>query len=51
MLSCQNKLINTDEIQDLYKFKLMMLRGSRDGFTSNKCDNQSHTVSIVKSER
>ncbi|RIA84983.1 hypothetical protein C1645_879610 [Glomus cerebriforme] len=34
-----------------YKFKLI-LRGSRDGFSTSKfheiCDNQSHTVSIIK---
>ncbi|GBC04542.1 hypothetical protein RclHR1_05720015 [Rhizophagus clarus] len=34
-----------------YEFKLV-LRGSRDGFSSNKfheiCDNQSHTISIIK---
>ena len=38
-------------MKNLYEFKLL-LRGSRDGFTPKKfheiCDNQSHTVSIIK---
>ncbi|GET03148.1 carbohydrate-binding module family 13 protein [Rhizophagus clarus] len=40
-----------DSRSNPYEFKLM-LRGSRDGFSSNKfheiCDNQSHTISIIK---
>jgi hypothetical protein len=49
-----SKWINRLEISDEIKsceFKLL-LRGSRDGFSASKfhetCDNQSHTVSIVK---
>uniref|UniRef100_U9SY21 Kelch-like protein 17 n=1 Tax=Rhizophagus irregularis (strain DAOM 181602 / DAOM 197198 / MUCL 43194) TaxID=747089 RepID=U9SY21_RHIID len=46
-----DKLEITDEIKNAYKFKLL-LRGSRDGFTPEKfheiCDNQSHTITIIK---
>ncbi|CAB4418826.1 unnamed protein product [Rhizophagus irregularis] len=46
-----DKLGNSDEIKDTYNFKLL-LRGSRDGFATKKfheiCDNQSHTVAIIK---
>ncbi|RGB24044.1 hypothetical protein C1646_515683 [Rhizophagus diaphanus] len=39
------------EMKNFYEFKLIF-RGSRDGFTPKKfheiCDNQSHTVSIIK---
>ena len=47
-----SKWIDRLEITDkIYEFKLI-LRGSRDGFSSSKfheiCDNQSHTVSIIK---
>ena len=42
-----------DILSTSYKFKLLF-RGSRDGFTGEKfhqiCDNQSHTVSIIKVE-
>ena len=48
-----DKLEITDEIKSLYEFRLM-LRGSRDGFTTKKfheiCDNQSRTVSIIKAK-
>ncbi|PKC61042.1 hypothetical protein RhiirA1_539442 [Rhizophagus irregularis] len=41
----------TDELKNSYKFKLI-LRGSRDGFTTQKfheiCDNKSCTVAIIK---
>ncbi|GBC06501.1 hypothetical protein RclHR1_06890005 [Rhizophagus clarus] len=41
----------TNKIKNPYEFKLI-LRGSRDGFSSSKfheiCDNQSHTISIIK---
>ncbi|GBC21509.2 carbohydrate-binding module family 13 protein [Rhizophagus irregularis DAOM 181602=DAOM 197198] len=41
----------TDELTTLFEFKLLF-RGSRDGFYPDKfhqiCDNQSHTVAIVK---
>jgi hypothetical protein len=46
-----DKLEITDKIKNLYEFKLI-LRGSRDGFSSRKfhetCDNQSHTIAIIK---
>src|SRR6266542_4825814 len=47
-----SKWIDRLEITDkTYEFKLI-LRGSRDGFSPSKfheiCDNQSHTVSIIK---
>ncbi|GES99136.1 carbohydrate-binding module family 13 protein [Rhizophagus clarus] len=46
-----DRLEITNEIENAYKFKLL-LRGSRDGFTPKKfheiCDNQSHTVTVVK---
>jgi hypothetical protein len=46
-----DRLEITDMIKNSYEFKLI-LRGSRDGFTSNKfheiCDNKFHTVSIIK---
>ncbi|CAB4442824.1 unnamed protein product [Rhizophagus irregularis] len=46
-----DKLEVTDDIRNMYEFKLL-LRGSRDGFTSKKfheiCDNQSRTVTIIK---
>ncbi|GBC06515.1 hypothetical protein RclHR1_00690005 [Rhizophagus clarus] len=46
-----DKLEITDEIKNLYEFKLI-LRGSRDGFTSKKfhgiCDDQPNTIVIVK---
>jgi hypothetical protein len=46
-----DKLEITDKIKNLYEFKLI-LRGSRDGFSSRKfheiCDNQSHTITIIK---
>jgi hypothetical protein len=46
-----DKLENTDEIENFYKFKLL-LRGSRDGFTPNKfheiCNNQPNTITVVK---
>jgi len=45
---CIDRLGITDKT---YEFKLI-LRGSRDGFSSSKfheiCDNQSHTVTIIK---
>ncbi|PKC64793.1 hypothetical protein RhiirA1_461929 [Rhizophagus irregularis] len=48
-----DKLEITDEIKNPYEFKLI-LRGSRDGFSPRKfheiCDNQSHTISIIKVE-
>ncbi|GET03210.1 carbohydrate-binding module family 13 protein [Rhizophagus clarus] len=41
----------TDKVKNSYEFQLI-LRGSRDGFSSLKfheiCDNQSHTVAIIK---
>ncbi|RGB41484.1 hypothetical protein C1646_752033, partial [Rhizophagus diaphanus] len=41
----------TDNIKNSYEFRLI-LRGSRDGFSPRKfheiCDNQSHTISIIK---
>ncbi|PKY34876.1 hypothetical protein RhiirB3_532974 [Rhizophagus irregularis] len=46
-----DKLKTTGKIKNLYEFKLI-LRGSRDGFSSNKfheiCDGQSHTISVIK---
>ncbi|RGB43436.1 hypothetical protein C1646_680965, partial [Rhizophagus diaphanus] len=46
-----DKLEITDDIRNMYEFKLL-LRGSRDGFTSKTfheiCDNQSRTVTIIK---
>ncbi|GES99117.1 carbohydrate-binding module family 13 protein [Rhizophagus clarus] len=46
-----DRLEITDEIKNMYKFKLL-LRGTRDGFTTKQfheiCDNQSHTVTIIK---
>ncbi|EXX51656.1 uncharacterized protein OCT59_002460 [Rhizophagus irregularis] len=46
-----DRLEITDEIKNSYEFKLI-LRGSRDGFSSSKfheiCDNQFHTISIIK---
>jgi hypothetical protein len=46
-----DRLEITDKMINLYEFKLI-LRGSRDGFSPSKfheiCDNQSHTISIVK---
>ncbi|RGB41485.1 hypothetical protein C1646_685352, partial [Rhizophagus diaphanus] len=46
-----DKLDITDNIKNSYEFKLI-LRGSRDGFSPRKfheiCDNQSHTISIIK---
>ncbi|PKY33165.1 hypothetical protein RhiirB3_532362 [Rhizophagus irregularis] len=46
-----DKLDITDNIKNSYEFKLI-LRGSRDGFLPRKfheiCDNQSHTISIIK---
>ncbi|PKC03030.1 hypothetical protein RhiirA5_424367 [Rhizophagus irregularis] len=46
-----DKLEITDKVKNLYEFKLI-LRGSRDGFSSSKfheiCDDQSHTISIIK---
>ncbi|RGB22505.1 hypothetical protein C1646_55272 [Rhizophagus diaphanus] len=46
-----DKLDITDKSTSLYEFKLI-LRGSRDGFESNKfheiCDNRSCTVTIIK---
>ncbi|EXX52176.1 uncharacterized protein OCT59_000903 [Rhizophagus irregularis] len=46
-----DKLEITDNMKNSYEFKLI-LRGSRDGFLSSKfheiCDNQSHTISIIK---
>jgi hypothetical protein len=48
-----DKLEITDKIKNLYEFKLI-LRGSRDGFSSRKfheiCDNRSHTITIIKAE-
>ncbi|RGB33766.1 hypothetical protein C1646_176386 [Rhizophagus diaphanus] len=48
-----DKLEITDNMKNSYEFKLI-LRGSRDGFLTNKfheiCDNQSHTISIIKVE-
>ncbi|EXX76959.1 uncharacterized protein OCT59_020972 [Rhizophagus irregularis] len=45
------KLNITDKLNTSYKFKLI-LRGSRDGFVSNKfheiCDGQSRTVTVIK---
>ncbi|GET65720.1 carbohydrate-binding module family 13 protein [Rhizophagus irregularis DAOM 181602=DAOM 197198] len=46
-----DRLEITDEIKNTYEFKLL-LRGSHDGFSPKKfheiCDNQSHTVTIIK---
>ncbi|GBB98673.1 hypothetical protein RclHR1_32990001 [Rhizophagus clarus] len=46
-----DRLKITDEIKNSYEFKLI-LRGSRDGFSPSKfheiCDNQSHTITIIK---
>jgi hypothetical protein len=46
-----DRLEITDKMKNPYDFKLI-LRGSRDGFLSRKfheiCDNQSHTISIIK---
>ncbi|UZO06870.1 uncharacterized protein OCT59_027175 [Rhizophagus irregularis] len=46
-----DRLEITDEIKNVYKFQLL-LRGSRDGFTTKKfheiCDNQTSTVAIIK---
>ncbi|PKC62878.1 hypothetical protein RhiirA1_464508 [Rhizophagus irregularis] len=46
-----DRLEITDEIKNTYEFKLL-LRGSYDGFSPKKfheiCDNQSHTVTIIK---
>jgi hypothetical protein len=46
-----NRLEITDELKNLYEFKLIF-RGSRDGFTAKKfhkiCNNKSHTVTIIK---
>ncbi|CAB4403734.1 unnamed protein product [Rhizophagus irregularis] len=46
-----DRLEITDKIKNSYEFKLI-LRGSRDGFSSQKfheiCDNQSHTITIIK---
>ncbi|CAB4403738.1 unnamed protein product [Rhizophagus irregularis] len=46
-----DKLEITDNMKNSYEFKLI-LRGSRDGFSSSKfheiCDNKSHTISIIK---
>ncbi|EXX77590.1 hypothetical protein RirG_022470 [Rhizophagus irregularis DAOM 197198w] len=46
-----DKLEITDKIKNLYEFKLI-LRGSRDGFSSRKfheiCDNKPRTISIIK---
>ncbi|GES90268.1 BTB/POZ protein [Rhizophagus clarus] len=46
-----DRLEITDMITNSYEFKLI-LRGSRDGFSSHKfhkiCDGKSHTVSIIK---
>jgi hypothetical protein len=46
-----DRLEITDMIKNSYEFKLI-LRGSRDGFTSKKfheiCNNKFHTVSIIK---
>jgi hypothetical protein len=46
-----DRLEITDEVKNQYEFKLI-LRGSRDGFSPSKfheiCDNQSHTITIIK---
>ncbi|CAB4442821.1 unnamed protein product [Rhizophagus irregularis] len=46
-----DRLEITDEIKHTYEFKLLF-RGSHDGFSPKKfheiCDNQSHTVTIIK---
>ncbi|EXX72469.1 hypothetical protein RirG_069090 [Rhizophagus irregularis DAOM 197198w] len=46
-----DRLENTDEMKNLYEFKLIF-RGTRDGFSASKfhevCDYKSHTISIVK---
>ncbi|CAB4403735.1 unnamed protein product [Rhizophagus irregularis] len=46
-----DRLEITDKMKNSYEFKLI-LRGSRDGVSSQKfheiCDNQSHTISIIK---
>ncbi|RGB35948.1 hypothetical protein C1646_698465 [Rhizophagus diaphanus] len=46
-----DRLEITDKMKNSYEFKLI-LRGSRDGFSSQKfheiCDNQSHTITIIK---
>src|ERR1043165_1577549 len=40
-----------DELKISYEFQLL-IRGSRDGFTSNRfceiCDKRSHTVTVIK---
>jgi hypothetical protein len=46
-----DRLEITDHMKDSYEFKLI-LRGTRDGFSHRKfhemCDNQSHTITIIK---
>ncbi|EXX58784.1 hypothetical protein RirG_194750 [Rhizophagus irregularis DAOM 197198w] len=46
-----DKLKTTDKVKNLYEFKLI-LRGSRDGFSSHKfheiCDNKPYTITIIK---
>ncbi|GET60688.1 carbohydrate-binding module family 13 protein [Rhizophagus irregularis DAOM 181602=DAOM 197198] len=46
-----DRLENTDEMKNLYEFKLIF-RGTRDGFSASKfheiCDYKSHTISIIK---
>src|SRR5205814_9325719 len=46
-----DRLEITDKTKNSYEFKLI-LRRSRDGFSPSKfheiCDNQSHTISIIK---
>ncbi|GET03153.1 carbohydrate-binding module family 13 protein [Rhizophagus clarus] len=46
-----DRLESTDEIRNPYEFKLI-LRGSCDGFSPSTfhelCDNQSHTITIIK---
>ncbi|EXX75965.1 uncharacterized protein OCT59_001191 [Rhizophagus irregularis] len=48
-----DRLEITDRMENSYDFKLI-LRGSRDGFLPSKfheiCDNQSHTITIIKVE-
>ncbi|GET03211.1 carbohydrate-binding module family 13 protein [Rhizophagus clarus] len=49
-----DRLEITDKMKNSYEFKLI-LRGTRDGFSAHKfheiCDNQSHTVTIIKAKK
>jgi hypothetical protein len=49
-----DRLENTDKTINLYEFELIF-RGSRNGFTPDKfhkiCDNQSHTITMIKGSK